>query len=148
MFVITQRAMSHNPNAPPVPRHVQLKSILNSNKWIINQSPPDGHCLLHSIVSSFNSQLPHLKPPTLSSLKADLRNHIYQHFNEYSIYGFNEHCIVDMDFDSDLVDIAPLIFARLLRVQVVILDTDRNGVATSHSFEPPTSTPDCIHLHR
>ncbi len=148
--------MSRNPNAPPTPCHPQLNTILNNNKWIIKKSPPDGHCLMHSIVSSFNSQLPHLKSPTLTSLKADLRNHIHQHFTEYFIYGFNEHriklqlkkYIVDKDFDSDLVDIAPLIFARLLRVRVEILDTDRNGTATSHSFDPPTPTPDCIRLHR
>ncbi len=148
--------MSLNQNPLSTPHWMLLNTILKNNNWIISQSPPDGHCLLHSIISSCNSQLPHLKQPILSSLKADFQKHIHQHFKEYFMYGFDEYhiklqmrkYIVDKDFDSDLVDIAPAIFAKLLRVQVEVLDTDCNGVITRHSFDPPTPTSDCIRLHR
>ena len=136
--------MSHQSKYPPAPREMLLEAILADNKWTISHSPPDGHCLLHSTISSFTSQLPHLTPPTVSSLNADIRNHMDQHAAEYfTYYGFDapgirhqmHRYIKYRYYNSDFVDIAPLIIARLLRIRMEIFDTNKDFV-TRYPIDP------------
>ena len=133
-----------------------LNEILVSNHWKINNSPGDGHCLLHSVVSSYSSQLPGLPAPTLNFLKNSIIDHVHSSSAEYSIYGMSslkmveemEKYIYDRVFNLDFVDLAPLIIARLLKINILILDTDHLGCVTKHFLEPPIATTNTISLQR
>ena len=76
------------------PAKMLLKSILRENNWVISQSRPDGHCLLHSVVSSFKSQLPGSPSPKLCSLKSTIDSHIICNANDYIMYGINPTVLI------------------------------------------------------
>ena len=55
--------------------------------------------------------------------------------------------IHERDFNLDFVDLALLIIARLLKINLLILDTKHLGCVTKHLFESPTASTNTITLH-
>lgn len=116
--------------------HRLKKHLYSNNTGIILKSPQDGHCILHSVVSSWAAQLPtHKYQPTLSDLKCkvfqEIENNIiyYQHLCGCSVQhlkkqrnDYLEHKI----YNNDLVDIIPNIMSEILKVKLCILNMTNN----------------------
>ena len=120
-----------------------LNTILSRNQWTIKRSPGDGHRLLHSVVSSYASQINHTPAPTLQSLKESIEELITKSPADYMIYGFTtpnlikqmKSYIYKKDCNSDFRYIAPQIISRLLNVDLTIL-TWMSGAETPLSLHP------------
>ena len=100
---------------------MKLVDELHSKGWEIGKSPGDGHCLLHRLASSCNSQLPSFQKLSLGLIISSIRDEVEAHMDEYLLLGFTEASIHEqMDlylihkaFDNDFADIVPLILARV-----------------------------------
>ena len=63
-----------------------LTGFLARNGLKLLRSPGDGHCLLHSMVSSWNSQLPSYKAISMDSIKADVFVETIKNADAYDPY--------------------------------------------------------------
>ena len=107
-------------------------------------SPTDGHCLLHSLITSYHSQAPLLHRLSLESIKMSIRGEIKENLDDYLAFGFSmaslsqqvNAYIVHRDYNSDFVDLVPLILARIYGIEIVILDTSSTGKVTEHVICP------------
>ena len=107
-----------------------LDEVLCYKNWEIKTSTGDGHCLLYSIVTSWNSQSG-LPPIDLHELKCKffveaIRNYdIYSAFmitpNQNSYFTQMRKYIVDKMYDNDIVDVAPVILSTALMAKIDIL---------------------------
>ena len=68
---------------------MQLNAIMKENNWALHPSPMDGHCLLHSTVTSYDSQLPDSPKLLLSSLIEKIVLHVNSHLSDYTIFGLS-----------------------------------------------------------
>jgi exonuclease III len=108
---------------------VQIQNILENNNWNILPSPDDGHCLLHSTVSSYNNQL---------NRQIDIHNVKCRFFIE-SVINFMEYLpflditsetyftslrkyLLEKHYNLELVDAAPLILANAFGININILN--------------------------
>lgn len=94
----------------------------------IKRSAGDGHCLLYSLVASWNAQQRNQPKIDLEMLKTHLVNEVLDHLPEYQVIGdypvgdalhsylFSKH------YNQDFADVLPLIFANALRVNISIYD--------------------------
>ncbi len=125
-----------------------LSNLLKSNGWEIKTSPPDGHCLLHSLITSTRSQLPDMNPITLKSIKEKIDREVTSNYSEYLNYGFTDASLNDEMhsyihfgvYDSGFGDLVPVILSRVCHINIVILDTSRSGEVTKHTMNPRTDT--------
>ena len=128
-----------------------IKEYLACEKWKIVPSPPDGHCLLHSIVSSTFDQLPSATHYSHLELINILEQEVLHNHEVYFMLGFTEESLLSqlndylykMLFVSDLVDIVP--FALNLNIRV--LDTNALGLFIESVFSPIEPTLDTIAIH-
>ena len=108
-----------------------LESLLSAKNLRIHQSPGDGHCLLHSMLSSWSSQ--HSSDDInydLNSLKAALYVETYTcsaHYVPYMCTTFllNEGLrtyIRYRDYNTDFCDILPKILANLYLTHLIIIN--------------------------
>ncbi len=135
-----------------------LSQILVENSWAVKSSPADGHCLLHSIVSSFTNQFPGSNAPTLSSLCYGIVDYVKHNSVDFIDYGFTKESlhkeihsyIFDKYFNSNFVDLAPIVIAKILDIDLRILNTDRVGKVIIHNIQSsslpsPSSQPLILH---
>ncbi len=123
---------------------ISLEKLLEDNGWEIKPSPPDGHCLLHSVITSWGSQLPDLPPISLAALKSNIRREVMSNIDEYLGFRFNKIKLLDQmeryikyrKFNSDFGDLVPLILAKYLNVLIRILDTDSSDMVREHLVDP------------
>ncbi len=95
----------------------QLNTILVTNGWEIHHSPPDGHCLLHSFISSCSNQLPSLTGLSLESIKMSIKNKVNNNIPEYTSFGLSAASLAQQmkayllcrDYDSPFGDMVPLV---------------------------------------
>ena len=114
-----------------------LNDLLCQRNMRIIRSPGDGHCLIHSIVASWNSQFPELCPVDneglMSSMFVDAVNNCdgymmflqpptKQHFSR----GLRTY-LLKKEYNQQFGDIAPLIVANALGVNIKILDELSSG---------------------
>ena len=109
----------------------------------IISSVRDGHCLLHSVVSSWNEQLSdELQPPTLSyrSLVDKLQRHMRSYGKFYAEKGqldqqqfYLQVCdyITHKNFDLEAVDLIPYVLATMLSVNIVIVQRKGGNILVS-----------------
>ena len=136
-------------------RIMKLSTYLADMNWTIIKSPPDGHCPLHSVVSSFASQPHYPAGPSLQSLKTGNENLIIRHPSDYMIYGFTQDqlftlmrsYIYQRIYNSNFGDLVPQAISRLLSINLVVLDTCSNGVMNKFSFKSPSQTTKSLMLH-
>ncbi len=135
---------------------MSLKQLLHDNNWTTRQSPDDGHCLLHSTEASYASQLPMAPKLSLSSLISKIVSHVSSCIEDYTIYGIsaidiksemNDYIYLQL-YNSNFSDLVPLIIARVLDINVLVLDTDRSGNYKSHLFEAQLKTTTNLALQR
>ena len=133
-----------------------LDKFLASRRWKVDISPGDGHCLLHSIISSMRGQFPNAPQLMLSVLKNHISNHTIGCALEYLMFGFSEHtllkqmcqCADDKNYSSDFGNIIPLILAKLLNKNICIWHTDRHGIITEHMLDASPQDNATLYLQR
>ena len=91
-------------------------------------SPPDGHCLLHSVVSSLRLQMNHSVEITNAMLLECLRKQVYEFRSQYE--GFIKHHVlitgyhryaIHSHYESEFGDLAPQMISNALNIQLIIL---------------------------
>ena len=105
-----------------------INEYLACNKWKIIPSPPDGHCLLHSIVSSTCDQLPSAIQYSCLELVSILEHEVLSNREVYFMLGFTEETLLPQLndylfcklYDSDFVDIAYFALARDLNHNIMV----------------------------
>ena len=98
----------------------------------IQEAPSDGHCLLHAIVSSANSQLSDCVYYDIGYLIDVVRRETHTNINEYvQFYEENPHAALlrDMDrylnykiYNTRYGDIVPMILANALQLNLVLIN--------------------------
>ena len=124
---------------------ITINDHLHTNGWQIKTSPDDGHCLLHSVITSVKSQLPHYIGHTLQETIAAIESEVSSNFIEYVSLGFEDDSDLQVQMDhytkfklynSNFGDIVPLILSRALDLKITVLDTNSSGVVFVSIFPP------------
>ena len=115
----------------------QLVDPADTSLWKIETSPGDGHCLLHSILTSYTHQLQNHPMITLPSIKASLTYEIHDDSFRYLPFVENngagalgrgmQSFLVDRQYDQSFGDLVPMILANALGLQITILDERYDG---------------------
>ena len=137
---------------------MSLPSFLQDNGLTISKSRGDGHCLLYSVVKSWNKQLPDIPPIDLEQLKTALATETLSDPDSY--IGFiiphtQENLVSQMmnylhnkEYNSALGDATPLIVANSFHVNVVILNEGENHQFETKRLLPSPSSDKTLYLHR
>ena len=118
--------------------------------------PPDGHCLLHSVVSSLRLQMNPSVKITNAMLLECLRKQVYEFRSQYKgfikhhmpITGFHRYA-VHRHYESEFGDLAPQIISNALNIQLIIL-SEAAGSFTIMKASPcynPDALPLFLHKH-
>ena len=138
---------------------MKLSEALDNGGLTIVPSPGDGHCLLHSVVSSYESQLPHLPLLTIEDLKARIFIETVNHLNEYTSFlvaPLNEPSYMmhqlrvyleSKIYNHDFGDLIPRVIANSLFVSVHILD-EIGGEISSKEIEPTVFAQNTLVVHK
>ena len=117
----------------------------------ILQYPTDGHCLLHSTISSVKSQLkPHNDLHT-SYLLHLIKNEIWTNPKRYSCFiknndefclynGFHEYAFYKR-YDSKLGDLIPTIICEVLNIDLIIMEGDTDVIHVKSVMERHNTVP-------
>ena len=97
-------------------------------------SPMDGHCLLHSVCSSWQSQLSQFKTIDLESIKSDIfietvtngENYLPVMCNSFSLLKGLRSYLLDRHYNSDFGDVVPFAIANALRIKLNIINQRDN----------------------
>lgn len=129
-------AFINSVNTIPYLTHEQLLHSLSANSLRINKSPGDGHCLIHSIKYSINNDTG-LCTYNNTDLLAAMQEEVYNNLQEYSAYLPTQNIVNQMNrylnekfYNSDFVDILPLIFANCLKTNIIILNIVNHIIQT------------------
>ena len=122
-------------------------------------SPSDGHCLIHSFVTSWNSRFPHHKTCTAADVllaavsEWEACTDIYEpHIDdtETPISIQWDRYINQKIYDQPVCDIFPHILANAFKLDLCILDEKSDGICdiihVTSKYEPVSATP--LYLHR
>lgn len=141
---------------------VCLATYLQDRSLVLNMSPGDGHCLLHSTVTSWNLTR-HTDPPiSINSLKNSILSEATSQQNMYKAFLDDQYqesflChlkeyLFNKRYNTWFGDCVPLITANALRVDVTILnerDELPSGMCRLDTLEyfnsSPSETPIIIH---
>jgi hypothetical protein len=123
-------------NAPP---DSVKKTLLNGSFWKlakIGQSPADGHCLLHSVITGLSEQLKPSLEITIATLLQLLLNELRNHVDWYLPFVENQsekllfegyyQYANEKRYNTDFGDIVVNIVANALNINILIV-TDRRG---------------------
>lgn len=102
-----------------------------NTKWKLLKSPGDGHCLMHSVVSSWNQQLQR-RDITLHCLMSKIfietviNTDLYLGFVSPATKLFTSlrRYLINKSYDNDFCDIVPLIIANALQVNLHIINVN------------------------
>lgn len=133
-----------------------LTTLLLGLGLCISPSPPDGHCLLHSLLSSYNNQHINLPPLTLKLIKEKVCRETTTRYNLYIPYmtdcdfdvllnGLRKY-ICDKHYNHDFVDLVPQIIANAFSIQLSVLD-QREALINEVRYSPVTSGSDVSHVY-
>ena len=120
--------------------HVFMKSCLQSdtfwNFYRLIESPKDGHCLLHSVISSLrisfqnnNLSLNKLQEVIMNEMKNSC--HIYNSFfdgTSADLLAEAEAYIYARDYNNGFCDILPTIIANILNIEVIVINHVNDNV--------------------
>jgi hypothetical protein len=110
-------------------QRIKYKVFMNDFKFV--PSPADGHCLLYSFITSYNSQMKHCDNLDYFVILNMIRIHTIRNINTYTIAtnGSSQELILLMkryiyskDYDSNYCDIVPIILSRILCINICIID--------------------------
>ena len=121
----------------------------------IIESPRDGHCLIHSICSSWLNQLSHFKPVDIDCVKSKIFIETVSNVNHYTLavgpsilLEQQKSYLLHRNYDSDFGDALPLVLANALNIKLDILNETLH-----HGFDVVPVIPRCnaqasLTLHR
>ena len=135
-----------------------LAALLAGLGLCIIPSPGDGHCLLHSFVTSYNRQIngaTNINLDTVIEMLSSeaLQNaHEYIHFTESSETSFITDLIVYIEnrrYQQDFCDLVPKMLSNVFSVIIIIIDEARDSVQQV-TFIPDKLTTACptLYMHR
>ena len=104
-------------------------------KFNITKSPGDGHCFLHSVVTSLNAQLPKLRPLDKTTLTCKLDDETLFNAKQYcGVMGSGKTLLKELNdyvvnrvYDTLFGDIVPNIVANALGIGFVIVYVSQQG---------------------
>ena len=114
------------------------QQVKDGTIWLnhkMSNSPSDGHCLLYSIITSANSQLPATYCTNIEKIKALMRNELQLNLENYmpfTVEMTGNDLIKELDnyierkiFNSTIGDLAPKIIANALNVGLLIVEQNK-----------------------
>ena len=130
----------------------------DNSSWTILTSPGDGHCSLHSVLSSYGHQLPHLPGISMDYVITALSNETisdseyYLPFTEdLSIIALRRGLrsyIMDKHFHQSFCDLVPMILANAFKLSITILNQNTDGLFIPVTFSPTPAHCSSVFLHR
>ena len=137
-----------------VTKNVDFKNYLTCENLVVSQSPGDGHCLLHSVIKSYQAQLNiHLDLNTIKSaifIETVSKVDHYVHFilpGEKLLICLRKY-IINKNYNNSLGDLLPLIIANALSVNIKILDQNNKLAEIIDIYPTSGLTLTTITLHR
>lgn len=133
-----------------------LVQTLKNAEFGIVQSPGDGHCLLHSVVSSWKQQFSCLPPIDLECIRALIfieaisRSARYTPFLENSgsfITGLRKYLICK-HYNQDFGDVVPVIISNSLQVRLDIVNEMFHGNTETITIFPSCRSTGILTVHR
>ena len=128
--------------------------LLNEKGWTLVNSPADGHCLLHSVVTAYNDAYPNT-PIDLNILfnglwKETTDNlHLYPKESDMNLISQMEDYIQHKIYKQFYVDLAPSILANYLNVRLHVINEEAQGDCVLYTFDPRVEPmPLAIAVHR
>ena len=117
---------------------MSINIVSNAQKWQINESIGDGHCLLYSVLNSWNMQCRKTPPLDLHEIKCKFFLKSIERSSLYIAFLSNPECyalavrkyLVNKCYNQDLVDIAPTIIANSLNIQLNIINETEGSYNT------------------
>ena len=118
----------------------KIKAARQQNKCdphFIIQSPGDGHCLLHSVVTAFNKTGTPSTKIDVDLLKVLIRSELTENEDAYcEMYGFTPSGLqvqmndyfIQKRYDCDLCDIMPSVISAVVHVNISIFNHTAQGV--------------------
>lgn len=138
-------------------RFLNISKYLISRHLQIKKSPGDGHCLLHSICSSWHSQLPSKIHVTIESLKSGVFIETVLHADQYkpflqlhssSLYTGLRSYILDRHYNQGFGDLVPSVISNALNTRLIILDEGPQKSFGEIIVSPRTEPSNTITIHR
>ena len=123
---------------------------------VIAPSPGDGHCLLHSIITSIKSQLS--EDITLESLKNQLYTESVTNISRYlqfTVTGsrglfstYMRQYIIYKRYNNEYGDLAPVILANTIGTTIIIINENCDSSFNEVTVTPSAPTKRKIVVHR
>ena len=109
----------------------------NCPRYSVLRSPGDGHCFIHSVVQSHNSQNPHAKRLTNTDLIKLLTDETLNNTDTYLPFmenkdinvlmtGLNDY-VVNKHYDTSFGDLVPGIFSNAMSINILIITKTVTG---------------------
>ena len=100
----------------------------------IFNSPGDGHCLLYSVVTSYNNQLDRVDKLSINNLKhimyKEVQDNFYINYHEFCVNPSYDDFYKELGeyleckrFNSTVGDMSPLIIAKALNIGIIICES-------------------------
>ena len=137
-----------------------LSRALISRGWTISKSPGDGHCLLHSVLSSWRNQLPH-KPPKdldLEHIKAHVYIETVQNPGDYAPFlsqgsnlqlfkGLSQY-LLHRKYNQEFGDLVPVIISNSFNIGLDIVNQTDHNIIQEISVAPRSTYTESLVIHR
>ena len=116
----------------------------------ILQTPADGHCLMHAIINSWQSQSSHRPVPSIHALKCDIFTEsiigcdkylpFLNGINKFAYVRLVKNYILHKHYDNCYGDILPLIISNALSICILINDHQSNGITHIRQILPSSNS--------
>lgn len=126
--------------------------------WSILSSPGDGHCLLHSFVSSWNNQSHQLDRLDIEKVKAQVFIEAISHPDRYvqflqssnrkTFFSGLRSYLIDKQYNLDFGDIVPLIIANAFHVNLEIFNEVNFNRFENVVVSSEIASDFCLKIHR
>lgn len=138
---------SHNKTVNSDAIHVSDRSM---NGWSVVPSPGDGHCLIHSVNTSWRNQIHHKPPMDNDAIKALVFTETVSHADQY--LPFTEDCsvaslmhglhtyLLQRRYNQSFGDLVPCIMANAMNVHINIMNETSNGEIRKVDIAPEQRT--------
>ena len=126
---------------------MRLNRILMQSDMELHQAPGDGHCLLHSVITSWNKQLSTLPPLNMERIKSSIFLETIHNSDRYLpfcdpptskslIKGMRKY-LLSRSYNQSYGDIVPVVIVNALKQKITVLNENlSDGTVTSIDIVP------------
>ena len=137
-----------------------LSSYLRDKKLTIKRSVGDGHCLLYSVITCWNTDITDYPNINLSSLKSAIHKEATKNAASYidwlddadkpSFHTALKHYLYYKRYNTCVGDMIPLMITKALNLKITLLNRMNHGVVEVSTTEPdrPPATDKAITVYR